>query len=76
MNAPIAEALGALLDDELDGERRALLEARLAQEPALRETMAKQNMGEGYLDAPDFKALIARDNAFFKQLIGRLDIRA
>ncbi len=50
--------------------------ARTLQEPALRETMAKQNMGEGYLDAPDFKALIARDNAFFKQLIGRLDIKA
>ena len=49
--------------------------ARTLQEPALRDTMAKQNMGEGYLDAPEFKALIARDNAFFKQLIERLNIR-
>ena len=50
--------------------------ARTLQEPALRETMAKQNMGEGYLDAPEFKALIARDNAFFRQLIERLGIKA
>lgn len=49
--------------------------ARTLQEPALRETMAKQNMGEGYLDAPEFKALIARDDAFFKQLIERLNIK-
>jgi len=50
--------------------------AKTLQEPALRETMAKQNMGEGYLDEPAFKALIARDNATFKQLIARLDIKS
>ena len=50
--------------------------AKTMQEPLLRETMAKQNMGEGYLDAPEFKALIARDNAFFRQLIERLGIKA
>ncbi len=49
--------------------------AKTLQEPALRETMAKQNMGEGYLDAPEFKELIARDNAFFRQLIQRLNIK-
>lgn len=49
--------------------------ARTLQEPALRETLAKQNMGEGYLDEAAFKALIARDNATFKQLITRLDIK-
>lgn len=49
--------------------------AKTLQEPVLRETMAKQNMGEGYLDAPEFKALIAHDNAFFKQLIERLNIK-
>ncbi|MDW3684181.1 hypothetical protein RA280_20985 [Cupriavidus sp. CV2] len=46
------------------------------QEPALRETMAKLNMGEGYLDEPAFKRVIARDNATFKQLINKLDIKA
>jgi tripartite-type tricarboxylate transporter receptor subunit TctC len=50
--------------------------ARTLQEPALRATMAKQNMGEGYLDEAAFKALIARDNATFKQLITRLDIKS
>ncbi|MFC5521805.1 Bug family tripartite tricarboxylate transporter substrate binding protein [Polaromonas jejuensis] len=49
--------------------------AKTLQDPALRETMAKQNMGEGYLDEPAFKALIARNNATFKQLITRLDIK-
>ncbi|GLC98006.1 hypothetical protein Tamer19_74150 [Cupriavidus sp. TA19] len=50
--------------------------AKTMQEPGLRETMAKQNMGEGYLDEPDFKRVIARDNATFKQLINRLNIKA
>jgi tripartite-type tricarboxylate transporter receptor subunit TctC len=50
--------------------------AKTLEEPALRETMARQNMGEGYLDEAAFKALIARDNATFKQLIARLDIKS
>jgi tripartite-type tricarboxylate transporter receptor subunit TctC len=54
--------------------RAAMLKA--LQEPALRETMAKQNMGEGYLDESAFKAAIARDNASFKALIDKLGIKA
>lgn len=50
--------------------------AKTMQEPLLRETMAKQNMGEGYLDQDAFKAVIDRDNAVFKQLIHKLDIKA
>lgn len=46
------------------------------KDPALRETMAKQNMGEGYLDQPEFKAVIDRDNAVFKQLVDKLGIKA
>lgn len=46
------------------------------KDPALRETMAKQNMGEGYLDQPEFKAVIERDNAVFKQLVDKLGIKA
>ncbi|CAN7337654.1 tripartite tricarboxylate transporter substrate binding protein [Pseudorhodoferax sp. LjRoot39] len=49
--------------------------ARTLREPALRETMAKQNMGEGYLDEANFKSLIARDNATFRELIQRLGIK-
>ncbi|PIF40129.1 tripartite-type tricarboxylate transporter receptor subunit TctC [Delftia sp. 60] len=46
------------------------------KDPVLRETMAKQNMGEGYLDQPEFKAVIDRDNAVFKQLVNKLGIKA
>ncbi|WP_373785960.1 tripartite tricarboxylate transporter substrate binding protein [Delftia acidovorans] len=46
------------------------------KDPVLRETMAKQNMGEGYLDQPEFKAVIDRDNAVFKQLVDKLGIKA
>lgn len=49
--------------------------ARTMQDPALRETMAKQNMGEGYLDEAAFKRVIARDNATFKALIEKLGIK-
>lgn len=46
------------------------------KEPALRDTMAKQNMGEGYLDQPEFKTVIDRDNMVFKQLVNKLGIKA
>lgn len=50
--------------------------AQTLKDPVLRETMAKQNMGEGYLDQPEFKAVIDRDNAVFKQLVDKLGIKA
>lgn len=50
--------------------------ARTLQEPELRATMAKQNMGEGYLDQPAFLEVIARDNATFRQLVNKLGIKA
>ncbi|KAF1046294.1 tripartite tricarboxylate transporter substrate binding protein [Xylophilus sp.] len=50
--------------------------AKTLKEPALRETLAKQNMGEGYLDQDAFKAVIDRDNATFKQLVEKLGIKA
>lgn len=50
--------------------------ARTLKEPALRDTMAKQNMGEGYLDQPEFKTVIDRDNMVFKQLVNKLGIKA
>jgi tripartite-type tricarboxylate transporter receptor subunit TctC len=46
------------------------------QDPALRKTMAELNMGEGYLDQAEFQALIERDNATFKALVEKLDIKA
>jgi tripartite-type tricarboxylate transporter receptor subunit TctC len=49
--------------------------AKTLREPALRDTMAKQNMGEGYLDDAAFKEVIARDNTIFRELIQRLGIK-
>lgn len=42
----------------------------------LRKAMARQNMGEGYLEQPECKAVIDRDNAVFKQLVDKLGIKA
>ena len=50
--------------------------AKTLQGPVLRDTMARQNMGEGYLDETAFEALIARGNAKFKQLITPLGIKS
>jgi len=50
--------------------------AQTLEEPALRKTMAELNMGEGYLDQADFQALIERDNAVFKALVEKLEIKA
>lgn len=49
--------------------------AKALQDPAMKEIMAKQNMGEGYLDEADFRSVLARDNATFKQLIVKLGIK-
>jgi hypothetical protein len=49
--------------------------AKTLREPLVRETMAKKKLGDGHLDEPTFKVLIARDNANFKQLIAKLDIK-
>lgn len=40
------------------------------------QRQSQAELGEGYLDEPAFKALIARDNATFKQLIDKLGIKA
>lgn len=50
--------------------------ARAMQEPAMKESMQKMNLGEGYLDQPAFRDVIHRDNVNFKRLIEKLDIRA
>ena len=46
-----------------------------SSEPAFRETLDKQNLGFVYADDVGFKAVIARDNAYFKSLIGKLGIK-
>ena len=43
--------------------------------PALRETLDKLNLGFAYLDAPEFGQAMARDHAYFKQLVAKVGIK-
>lgn len=49
--------------------------AKTMQEPSIRETLDKQNMGYAYVDGPEFGAAMAKDNAFFADLIQKLDLK-
>ena len=51
------------------------LSKKAADEPAFREVLDKQNLGFSYTDDVAFKANMARDNAYFKTLMGKLDIK-
>jgi tripartite-type tricarboxylate transporter receptor subunit TctC len=51
------------------------LAQKASAEPAFRETLDKQNLGFVYADDVTFKAAIARDDAYFKGLIGKLGIK-
>ncbi|WP_454732905.1 MULTISPECIES: tripartite tricarboxylate transporter substrate binding protein [Cupriavidus] len=48
--------------------------ARTAAEPALRETMDKQNLGFAYADQDEFRNAMAKDNAYFKSLIAKVGL--
>lgn len=48
--------------------------AKTAAEPALREMMDMQNLGFAYADQDEFRAAIARDDAYFKALIAKLGL--
>jgi tripartite-type tricarboxylate transporter receptor subunit TctC len=51
------------------------LSQKAASEPAFREVLDKQNLGFSYADDVAFKANMAKDNAYFKALMGKLDIK-
>jgi tripartite-type tricarboxylate transporter receptor subunit TctC len=51
------------------------LSKKAADEPALREVLDKQNLGFSYADNATFKAAMAKDNAYFKALMGKLDLK-
>lgn len=51
------------------------LSRKSAHEPAFREVLAKQNLGFSYADDVAFKANMAKDNTYFKALMGKLDIK-
>lgn len=49
--------------------------AKTMQEPSIRDTLDKQNMGYAYADGDVFGAAMAKDNAFFADLIQKLDLK-
>lgn len=51
------------------------LSKKAADEPAFREVLDKQNLGLSYADDVAFKANMAKDNAYFKTLMGKLDLK-
>jgi len=51
------------------------LSKKAADEPSFREVLDKQNLGFSYADDVAFKANMARDNAYFKTLMGKLDLK-
>lgn len=46
-----------------------------ANDPAFRETLARANLGWAYADAASFRTVMERDNASFKQLIQKLQLK-
>lgn len=49
--------------------------ARTAQEKSLLDTLDKQNMGYAYADGDAFYAAMAKDHAFYRQLIAKLGLK-
>lgn len=43
-------------------------------DPAFKEVLTKMNLTSAYLDAPEFKAFLEKDNAFYKALMTKLGI--
>jgi tripartite-type tricarboxylate transporter receptor subunit TctC len=50
--------------------------AKAMNEPVLKDTMDKQNMGVSWADDVQFRAAMAKDNVYFKQLMAKLNIKA
>lgn len=50
--------------------------AKAMNEPVLKDTMEKQNMGTSWADEAQFRAAMTRDNVYFKQLMAKLNIKA
>jgi tripartite-type tricarboxylate transporter receptor subunit TctC len=48
---------------------------KIAQEPQLREAMERLNLGPSYADAQAFRTSMERDNAYFKTLMSKLNLK-
>jgi len=49
--------------------------AKIVKEQVLHEALDRQNMGYAYADGDAFGAVMAKDHAFFKALIGKLGVK-
>jgi tripartite-type tricarboxylate transporter receptor subunit TctC len=49
--------------------------AKIAQEPLLRDAMDRLNLGYSYADDQSFHATMERDNAYFKTLMSKLNLK-
>jgi tripartite-type tricarboxylate transporter receptor subunit TctC len=49
--------------------------AKIAKEPVLLDAMDRQRMGYLYADGEAFRVVMARDHAYYKELIARLNIK-
>jgi tripartite-type tricarboxylate transporter receptor subunit TctC len=49
--------------------------AKTAAEPSMRQVMEQQNLGYVYTDGAVFKETLAKDNAYYKALITKLNIK-
>ena len=50
--------------------------AKAMNEAVLKDTMEKQNLGVSFADETQFRAAMAKDNLYFKQLMAKLNIKA
>ena len=49
---------------------------KAAEEPSLKESLDKLNLGYAYADADAFRAAMQKDSDMFKQLIAKLGLKA
>ena len=47
---------------------------KTTEDPAFKEVLTKMNLTSAYLDAPEFKAFVEKDNEFYKALMTKLGI--
>jgi tripartite-type tricarboxylate transporter receptor subunit TctC len=45
---------------------------KTTDDPAFKEVLTKMNLTSAYLDAPEFKVFVEKDNEFYKALMTKL----
>jgi tripartite-type tricarboxylate transporter receptor subunit TctC len=48
--------------------------SKTTSDPAFKEVLTKMNLTSAYIDAPEFKGFLEKDNAFYKTLMTKLGI--